>query len=100
MHLEILSDEQKDMLALFSVFKREYYMVGGTAIALHIGHRKSIDFDMFKYKPLRKSDIYNKIYAAGFKPVLVFEDYQQLHLIVNNVKCTFFSFPYSVNATV
>jgi hypothetical protein len=47
MHLEILSDEQKDMLALFSVFKREYYMVGGTAIALHIGHRKSIDFDMF-----------------------------------------------------
>ena len=26
----------------------EYYLVGGTAIALHIGHRRSVDFDMFK----------------------------------------------------
>jgi hypothetical protein len=29
-------------------FRREFYLVGGTAIALQIGHRKSIDFDMFK----------------------------------------------------
>lgn len=38
MHLEILSPEQKDLLPLISQFKRKYYLVGGTAIALHIGH--------------------------------------------------------------
>jgi len=100
MHLEILSEQQKEMIPLISSFKREYYMVGGTAIALLIGHRKSIDFDMFKSGNLRKSDIFNKIYASGFKPVLGFQDFQQLHLIVNGVKCTFFSFPYPVKASV
>ena len=36
MHLEILSKEQIELLPLISQFKREYYLVGGTAIALHI----------------------------------------------------------------
>ena len=29
-------------------FRHEYYLVGGTAITLHIRRRRSIDFDMFK----------------------------------------------------
>lgn len=98
MHLEILSTEQLEMTHLLASFKREYYMVGGTAIALLIGHRKSIDFDMFKLKSIRKSDIFNKVYVAGYKPILGFQDYQQLHILVNGVKCTFFSFPYPIVA--
>ena len=49
MHKEILSKYQIELLPLLKQFKREYYLVGGTAIALHIGHRRSIDFDLFKY---------------------------------------------------
>lgn len=48
MHDEILNVAQKKLLPLLAQFKREYYLVGGTAIALHIGHRRSVDFDMFK----------------------------------------------------
>jgi hypothetical protein len=48
MHLEILSKEQVELLPLVSQFKREFYLVGGTAIALHIGHRESIDFELFE----------------------------------------------------
>lgn len=55
MHLEILSKEQIDLMPVLSQFKREYYLVGGTAIALHIGHRESIDFDLFKLSNLRKT---------------------------------------------
>lgn len=33
MHLEILSKEQTELLPILSQFKREYYLVGGTAIA-------------------------------------------------------------------
>ena len=61
MHLEILNQNQKELLLFISQFKREYYLVGGTAIALHIGHRESIDFDLFKFANLRKNDIYRKI---------------------------------------
>ena len=54
MHLEILNKEQLDLLPILSQFKREYYLVACTAIALHIGHRESIDFDLFKEKDIRK----------------------------------------------
>ena len=47
MHKEILSENQIELLTLVKQFKRDFYLVGGTAIALHIGHRRSIDFDLF-----------------------------------------------------
>lgn len=48
MYKEILSDKQLELLPTMAKFRREYYLVGGTAIALHLGHRRSIDFDLFK----------------------------------------------------
>lgn len=49
-----------------SQFIREYYLVGGTAIALHIGHRRSIDFDMFKLSKINHKKNLDKIKKAGF----------------------------------
>ena len=49
MHIEILSSEQQALLPWAKQFKREFYLVGGTAIALYIGHRKSIIFDLFVF---------------------------------------------------
>ena len=37
MHTEILTDKQKEVLPLLKKFKKSFYLVGGTAIALHIG---------------------------------------------------------------
>ena len=36
MHSEILNDKQVQLLPLMAQFRREYYLVGGTAIALFI----------------------------------------------------------------
>jgi hypothetical protein len=96
MHFEILSEQQKELLPLVAQFKREYYLVGGTAIALHIGHRQSIDFDLFKKTKLRKSDIYQKIHSKSGNIINGYEDSKQLNLIINSVKFTFFNFPYEV----
>jgi len=46
MHSEILTNEQSELLPLIKLFSKDYHLVGGTAIALHIGHRRSIDFDL------------------------------------------------------
>ncbi len=54
MYLEILTKEQIELLPLLKTFKQEFFLVGGTAIALHIGHRRSVDFDLFKYNKLSK----------------------------------------------
>jgi hypothetical protein len=94
MHLEILSKEQKDLLPTLSQFKREYYLVGGTAIALHIGHRESIDFDLFKEKDIRKKNVYAKLKSIDYK--VSFADYNQINMLSSGVKITFFSFPYQV----
>jgi len=56
MHKEVLSEKQLELLPLIKLFSREYYLVGGTAIALHIGHRRSIDFDLFTNKNLRSQE--------------------------------------------
>jgi hypothetical protein len=98
MHNEILSKEQREILPLIKLFAREFYLVGGTAVALHIGHRRSIDFDLFTDKNLKRRSI-KKIIEDSKYPVqdIIYEDHEQMHLIVNSVKITFFNFPTKVD---
>jgi len=49
-HKEILVPGQRDLLSAVKSFAKDFGLVGGTAIALHIGHRESIDFDLFTKK--------------------------------------------------
>jgi hypothetical protein len=96
MHTDIFSTEQIELLPYLKKFKRSFFMVGGTAIALHIGHRRSIDFDLFTNSEINKSRIKKSLLEIPFKQMPVFEDYDQLHLMINKVKLTFFHFPYNI----
>ena len=96
MHTEIFSDQQRILWEYIHEFKGSFYLVGETAIALHLGHRRSIDFDLFTYSRLNKPAIRAKLRRIPLKQVPVFEDYDQLHLLINQVKVTFFSYPYKV----
>ena len=96
MHLEILSDQQRELLPFIARFKRSYYLVGGTAIALHVGHRRSIDFDLFTAKKLNKSSIRQRVFELPYSKKTLFEDVDQAHFYINDVKTTFFQYPYPV----
>jgi hypothetical protein len=96
MHLNILSPQQAELLPLIRHFRRSFYLVGGTAIALHIGHRRSIDFDLFTQAKLSKSRIRKVLRDWPHPGRLLYEDIDQLHLMVNHVKLTFFQYPYEV----
>ena len=61
MHKEILTKEQVELLPIVVGFSRDFGLVGGTAIALHIGHRESIDFDLFSFEEFNNLTIRNKI---------------------------------------
>ncbi|MBN2634611.1 MAG: nucleotidyl transferase AbiEii/AbiGii toxin family protein [Bacteroidales bacterium] len=71
-------------------------MVGGTAIALHLGHRRSIDFDLFCRNEINKKDIRKKLETVPFSIVRIFEDTDQLHFIINDIKVTFFNYAYDI----
>ena len=98
MYNEVLNKNQIDLLPVMSLFKREYYLVGGTAIALYIGHRRSIDFDLFKPSPIHHKRNLDKLSNAGFSFMVTRRVDEQMNLIVNDVKVTFFQYPFPVQA--
>jgi hypothetical protein len=100
MHINILSKEQQELLLFIAQFKRSFYLVGGTAIALYLGHRRSIDFDLFTYSRLNKIRIKQKLLQVPYKQNIIFEDYDQIHFNVNEVKLTFFNYPYAIEHPV
>ena len=97
-HKEILSYKQTELLPLISEFKREYYLVGGTAIALYLGHRRSIDFDLFKFAPLNRKKNLDKVRSSGFTSMVTWNVADQMNLVVNDVKLTFFQYPFQIKA--
>jgi len=96
MHDEILNDGQRELLPLMAQFRREFYLVGGTAIALHLGHRRSVDFDLFKLSRLNHKRNLDRIVAAGFAHQVTRRVEEQMNLVVNGVKLTFFQYPFLV----
>jgi hypothetical protein len=100
MHKEILSNEQIKLLPLVKKFSREFYLVGGTAIALHIGHRRSIDFDLFKNKTIRPKAILSKLSESDFSYEVTRRVTEQLNVTISNVKFTFYEYPFKIETPV
>ena len=98
MYTEILNAEQKTLLPLMRLFRREFYLVGGTAIALQVGHRRSIDFDLFKACPFNSRMVLNKINTANINYTITRSVAEQINLTISNVKVTFFEYPYPIEA--
>jgi Nucleotidyl transferase AbiEii toxin, Type IV TA system len=56
--LDLLPDAQKEIWAGLAAAPRlSFVLYGGTAIALQLGHRQSVDFDFFRAGPLNKQEI-------------------------------------------
>jgi hypothetical protein len=98
MHKEILSKEQVELLPLLQNFKREFYLVRGTAIALQIGHRRSIDFDLFKSKKLRPKSIVSKISEFNLPYLVTRNVSEQVNITISKVKFTFYEYPFDIEA--
>ena len=97
MHKEILNGKQLELLPAMAQFKREYYLVGGTAIALYLGHRRSIDFDMFKSAAINHKRNLDKLESAGYSCLVTRRVEEQMNLVVNDVKVTFYQYPFPVD---
>ena len=98
MHSEILSKEQVELLPWIRQFRREFYLVGGTAIAFYLGHRRSVDFDMFKMGNLNHKKNLERIRANGFEYEVTRRVTEQMNCIINNVKVTFSQYPFEITA--
>ena len=47
---------------------RQFVLVGGTALSLQIGHRRSIDLDLFSVTDFEAATILDYLNQAGYSP--------------------------------
>ena len=97
MHKDILTKEQQKLLPLVGEFAKDFGLVGGTAIALNIGHRRSIDFDLFSLKEFDNYQIKRKI-SKNYKIESVINDEEgQYTILIKGVRFTFLHYPYKIS---
>ncbi|MFZ1075451.1 MAG: nucleotidyl transferase AbiEii/AbiGii toxin family protein [Minisyncoccia bacterium] len=96
-HFEALTSEARELFPLLSAFKKDFYLAGGTALALQLGHRISVDFDLFSPDPIKKN-LLGKVEALyALRTIEVFiNNSRELTLTVSGVKHTFLHYPFPV----
>ena len=63
---------------------------------MHIGHKSSIDFDLFTFEKINSTSIKKQVSGSGFRSTAIVSLPDQIHFILNEVKITFFEFPFEI----
>lgn len=61
MFYNILNKKRIDILPFLKAFKKDFYLAGGTGLALQLGHRDSVDFDFFSLKEIDTKKLFLRI---------------------------------------
>lgn len=95
MFREILAESQQALLELLSRIPevRTFYLAGGTALALALGHRRSRDFDFFRPKDFLPQDLLTVLRETGDLSVLQ-EAAGTLTVTSRGVPISFFRYNY------
>ena len=91
LHLNTIDDTVNDLLTKLtsSDYLNQFALAGGTSLALQMGHRKSIDIDLFSIEDVNMNEIslllendFEKITIRRTTPAFIF-------CFINSVKCDF-----------
>lgn len=94
MHQEVITSEARKIFEKLKYFP-DFYLVGGTALALQIGHRISVDFDLFSKEDI-PSTLLRKVRRVfkGEKIETVVNHSEQLSVKINNIKVDFVKYKF------
>ncbi|MBN2761699.1 MAG: nucleotidyl transferase AbiEii/AbiGii toxin family protein [Bacteroidales bacterium] len=97
LHLEVLPDDQLQLFEKLSstTLISDFYLAGGTCLALQIGHRRSIDFDFFIPDDFDTSTIIGKLTQIG-KYQRDNEEKNTINGSLNDVRISFFGYKYKI----
>lgn len=94
---ETISPEQLDVLNKLSEVKRltdTFYLAGGTALSLELGHWLSYDFDFFS-KEIFDSKYFSDLIILNIDGIFTSLSEDTLIGIINGVNISFFLYPYN-----
>jgi predicted nucleotidyltransferase component of viral defense system len=97
MFTAILSGAQQTLLERLSdvATVRTFYLAGGTALALHLGHRRSVDFDFFRSESFDPSELIRSLNPLGTLAVQRAER-DTLTVQIAGVATSFFAYPHAL----
>lgn len=95
MHERILDEKQKSVLELLDSLEivRDFYLAGGTALALQYGHRESVDFDFFKEETFDSAAVLEALRKRA-KPEIRLQEERTLLFFLEGISCSFIGYPY------
>ena len=97
-HYGILDDQRINVLPKLLPFRElGFYLAGGTALALQIGHRDSIDFDFFCLDSFDTTSLFSKIEQQffGHNIVRLQDELNILEIVVDDViRLSFMTYKY------
>lgn len=95
MYESVLNEETKKNIEILSLqdFIKSFYLAGGTACAVHLGHRISNDLDFFSKKDFSHFEIQNALRKNGHF-LTDYSDSQTLTGRFNKTKISFFHYNY------
>jgi predicted nucleotidyltransferase component of viral defense system len=99
MFYDILDKKRLEIIPLLNSFKSDFYLAGGTGLALQLGHRDSIDFDYFSSQDIDTKKLFTKVKEVfdGHKIIKVQEEKNTLTVFIDsNIKLSFFTYKYKL----
>jgi predicted nucleotidyltransferase component of viral defense system len=103
LYFNILDQKRISILPKLANFKEDFYLAGGTALALYFGHRDSVDFDFFSSKSFSVERLVSKIEKvfSGHKILIIQKEIGTLTVILDDeIKISFFEYDYCLIAQV
>ena len=96
MHKEYFSEKGWKILnSLKHLFTKYHFkLAGGTALALHLGHRISMDLDFFTNRDFKADSIISEIRKTRYTFRLISEGERYLILDINGIKVSLFTYEY------
>jgi len=95
MHPETLSKETEGVFNLIKDSVSEFYLAGGTALALQLGHRISVDLDFFCINDFSTQAISDKLIQMGHLKTTS-RSHDTFNGSLNGVNLSFFKYPYKL----
>ncbi|MBI1862223.1 MAG: nucleotidyl transferase AbiEii/AbiGii toxin family protein [Deltaproteobacteria bacterium] len=92
---DILPKAQQSLWKELAAVPKDFVLYGGTAIALHLGHRQSVDFDFFGGRSFRSAELFSSIPFLSGAEILQQEKDTLTCLVdvTGPVKVSFFGVP-------
>ena len=94
-HTEVMTPAEEEVLRTLGTLEalKSFYLAGGTALALRLGHRRSLDLDFFNREGFSEDRLLGQLRALRDLSVISKES-ETLHLHLCGVKVSLLSYQY------